>query len=189
MADQEKPDQDGPNIETDERFPSGPWKGFFLQPEVFASRCRMSLTLTFSENKIQGYGSDVVGKFVMTGRYDLDSGECWITKSYRTGHDIVYKGYNEEGKGIWGTWEILDFFGRMSGGWHIWPAGMADPTGSTLHAECEEPRRETISLEESGLHDSQAELIEVGKNLTRKAGLCRLLTGTGPTNAFHSTPF
>lgn len=76
--------------------------------------------------------------------------------------NIVYKGYNEEGKGIWGIWEIVDFFGRMSGGWHIWPEGMANPSGSTLYAGCEEPRGETISLEESGLHDSQAELIGSG---------------------------
>jgi len=56
---------------------------------------------------------------------------------------------------------------EQSAGWidvyHIWPKGMmADPTGSTLYAEREEPRGDTVSLEESGLHDSQAELIGAG---------------------------
>jgi len=162
MADQEKPEEDGPNIETDERFPSGPWTGFFLQPNVFQGRCYMTLNLSFANGKIQGGGIDVVGPFTMVGRYDLKSGECWITKNYKAGQDIFYKGYNEEGKGIWGLWELGDGIWRASGGYHIWPKGMADPTGSTLYAECEEPRRETISLEESGLHDSQAELIGAG---------------------------
>lgn len=42
------------------------------------------------------------------------------------------------GKGIWGTWEISSrSLGYVSdrGGFHIWPKGMADPTGEELRAE------------------------------------------------------
>jgi hypothetical protein len=162
MADQEKPEKDDLNIETDERFPSGPWTGFFLQPNMYEGRCYMTLSLSFANGKIQGGGIDVVGPFTMMGRYDLDSGRCWITKNYRAGQDIAYGGYNEDGKGIWGVWEFGSGAWRTSGGYHLWPKGMADPTGSKLHAQCEEPKGETISLEELGLHDSQAELIGAG---------------------------
>jgi len=162
MADQEKPEEDGPNVETDERFPSGPWTGFFIQPNVFQGRCYMTLHLSFAEEKIQGGGIDIVGQFSMKGRYDLESGECWMTKIYKVGHDVFYRGYNEEGKGIWGLWELGEGIWRASGGYHIWPKGWKDPTGSTLYAKCEEPREETVSLEELGLHDSQAELIGAG---------------------------
>ena len=162
MAKNETTDKDDPGIETDERFPTGPWTGFFLQPNVYRGRCRMTLSLAFAAGRIQGAGADIVGKFVMTGRYDLDSGECWITKTYSNGSDIHYRGYNEDSKGIWGVWEVGEGVWRASGGYHLWPKGMADPTGSTLHAECREPRGETVSLADSGLADSQAELIKAG---------------------------
>ena len=40
-----------------------------------------------------------------------------------------------EGKGIWGTWEI----DATRGGFHIWPEGMGDPTAPALEAEAEAP--------------------------------------------------
>jgi hypothetical protein len=45
-----KPDLE---LEQDSRFPSGPWKGFFLQP-VLAGRHWMELNLTFRQGVLQG---------------------------------------------------------------------------------------------------------------------------------------
>ena len=51
-------------------------------------------------------GRDLIGPFLIRGRYQVDDGQCWWTKRYIGKHDVSYRGYNE-GKGIWGLWEIL----------------------------------------------------------------------------------
>jgi hypothetical protein len=53
-------------------------------------------------------------------------------------HAVWYKGFNE-GKGIWGTWELRDAGLTFSGGFHIWPEGMADPTQPVLAEEADVP--------------------------------------------------
>lgn len=124
------------DLETDPRFPSGPWTGFFLQ-KLVPGRHRMELGLTFRNGAMTGEGRDWVGKFVIRGRYDLTNGHCYWTKRYLGKHDVFYRGFNE-GKGIWGVWEINSpdqLFQR--GGFHIWPEGMADPTVATLSAEAD----------------------------------------------------
>src|SRR5262249_22121077 len=45
-------------------------------------------------------------------------------KRYIGKHDVAYQGYNE-GKGIWGLWEIPP---SSRGGFHIWPTALGDPT-------------------------------------------------------------
>ncbi len=132
--------QDQPNdLETDPRFPSGPWVGYFLQREI-PGRHLMELHLTFHHGNMRGEGRDWVGRFTIRGRYDLDTGKCYWTKRYTGRHDVFYQGFNE-GKGIWGVWEIPSpaFVAPLRGGFHIWPKGMADPTGSHLTAEAEPP--------------------------------------------------
>jgi hypothetical protein len=127
-------------LESDPRFPSGPWTGFFLQPGI-PGRHLMELHLTFQAGNLTGEGRDWVGQFVLRGRYDLVDGRCHWTKRYLGKHDVFYNGFNE-GKGIWGTWEIpspLAGFANLRGGFHIWPEGMADPTGQTLAEEAEPP--------------------------------------------------
>ncbi|HZU38586.1 MAG TPA: hypothetical protein VFA18_21855 [Gemmataceae bacterium] len=128
-----------PNLETDPRFPSGPWTGFFLQ-KLVPGRHLMELQLTFSGGTMTGAGRDWVGKFVVRGRYELDSGRCRWTKRYLGKHDVYYQGFNE-GKGIWGTWEIPASFlmPASKGGFHIWPEGMADPTDSYLSEAADLP--------------------------------------------------
>lgn len=115
------------DLELDGRFPSGEWTGFFLQPPS-TSRHWMQLHLTFRAGILKGQGSDWVGPFTMDGGYKLEDGRCWWTKRYTGQHDVSYSGYNE-GKGIWGVWHIPP---AAKGGFHIWPAGMADPTHSAL---------------------------------------------------------
>ena len=127
------------DLETDPRFPSGPWVGYFLQ-KAMPGRHLMELRLTFRNGDMRGEGRDRVGAFTIRGRYDLDTGKCYWTKRYIGKHDVFYQGYNE-GKGIWGFWEISlpGHYVYDRGGFHIWPEGMADPTGSHLAAEADLP--------------------------------------------------
>ena len=49
--------------------------------------------------------------------------------------DSVRRRGCKAGKDIWGTWEISSRHFSDRGGFHIWPKGMADPTGEVLRAE------------------------------------------------------
>jgi hypothetical protein len=123
-----------PGVEPDGRFPSGPWTGFFLQP-LLPGKHWMELKLTFRDGTMEGEGRDRVGEFRIKGRYQVDDGKCWWTKTYIKRHSLVYHGYNE-GKGIWGTWEESP---RNKGGFHIWPEAMGDPTQIRLAESVDEP--------------------------------------------------
>jgi hypothetical protein len=100
----------------------------------------MELHLTFGKGNITGEGRDWVGPFILRGQYGLQDGKCHWTKRYLQRHDVFYQGFNE-GKGIWGTWEIPSAgeFLAQRGGFHIWPEGMADPTQSQLTEEADLP--------------------------------------------------
>jgi hypothetical protein len=128
-------------LEEDWRFPSGPWTGFFLQPSV-PGRHWMELKLTFGMGRIQGAGRDWVGPFLLKGDYELEGGVCRFVKQYVGRHAVYYRGYNE-GKGIWGVWTIVE---GLRGGFHIWPEGQADPTGSTLREALNEPTPEPSTV-------------------------------------------
>jgi hypothetical protein len=139
------PDKKHLEPESDPRFPSGPWVGFFTQP-IIPGKHLMELRLQFRQGVIDGEGRDWVGEFLISGRYTLDDGKCHWTKSYLGRHDVYYKGYNE-GKGIWGTWEIPPNENsglHWTGGFYIWPEGMPDPTQQTLSEEADIP----ITVEE-----------------------------------------
>src|SRR5262249_31559241 len=60
-------------LETDLRFPSGPWSGFFIQPWI-PGRHTMTLDLTFHDGLIEAQGSDRVGAFTFSGSYDAKDG-------------------------------------------------------------------------------------------------------------------
>lgn len=129
-----------PEPESDPRFPSGRWTGFFLQKEL-PGKHMMELVLSFSQGILKGEGRDRVGQFIFTGRYTVADGKCHWTKRYLGRHDVFYQGFNE-GKGIWGVWEIPPSQGDRGfrGGFNIWPEGMADPTDSHLKTAVELPR-------------------------------------------------
>ncbi|HXE53271.1 MAG TPA: hypothetical protein VN541_09665, partial [Tepidisphaeraceae bacterium] len=55
-----------PATEVDPRFPSGEWKGFWLQRGL-AGRQWMSLVLQFVEGHVSGEGRDAVGEFLIRG--------------------------------------------------------------------------------------------------------------------------
>ena len=93
----------------------------------------MDLQLTFAKGAMSGEGMDDIGRFVIKGRYDTASRECYWTKTYVGAHDVFYRGFRE-GKGIWGTWEITI---HEHGGFHIWPrpAGEGPERAETTAAE------------------------------------------------------
>jgi hypothetical protein len=100
----------------------------------------MELHLTFQQGRMTGDGRDYVGSFIVHGQYALGDGKCYWTKRYVGKHDVFYHGYNE-GKGIWGVWEIpaTREYAGMRGGFHIWPEGMSDPTHRHLSEQAETP--------------------------------------------------
>jgi hypothetical protein len=136
------PESQPPLEETDPRFPSGPWTGFFLM-DHWPGRHRMELHLSFRQGVMTGEGRDRIGPFLIRGRYSLDDGKCHWTKRYIGQHDVAYQGFNE-GKGIWGLWEIPP---SSKGGFHIWPEGMGDPTSPHL-AEAIDAPAETPAVPE-----------------------------------------
>jgi hypothetical protein len=114
-------------------FPSGPWTGFYnYRP---GDRHRMDLRLTFANGNMNGDGVDDVGRFLIKGRYDAASRECYWTKSYLGAHDVFYRGFRE-GKGIWGTWEIAV---HEHGGFHIWPRQAGEGEERAHKAALDEP--------------------------------------------------
>ncbi len=132
--------------ETDPRFPSGPWVGFFLQRFPLNGKFRMDLLLTFREGILRGEGRDFVGDFIFRGRYDVADGRCHWTKRYLGRHDVYYSGFNE-GKGIWGRWEIPhgpEFVTPLHGGFHIWPKAVGDPTAPGLAESADVPVEQEV---------------------------------------------
>lgn len=118
----------------DDRFPSGPWTGFYnyTGPE---DRHRMDLHLSFAGGRVTGEGNDEIGPFLIDGRFDSTSHECWWTKTYVGAHDVFYRGFGE-GNGIWGTWEIPPW---SQGGFHIWPRQFGYGKNETRTAEADVP--------------------------------------------------
>ena len=95
----------------------------------------MDLHLDFLGGGITGEGNDDVGRFLIRGKYDASNRECFWTKTYPGSHDVYYRGF-WEGKGIWGTWEIMTF---AHGGFHIWPKGAQDGEAERAAAEAAAP--------------------------------------------------
>jgi hypothetical protein len=125
-----------PTAEADPRFPSGKWTGFFTDKRL-PGKHAMELLLSFAGGTMTGTGRDRVGHFTIAGTYQISDGLCEFVKQYR-GHAIHYHGYNE-GKGIWGKWELRWHGFVFTGGFHIWPEGMPDPTTPRLAEEADVP--------------------------------------------------
>jgi hypothetical protein len=111
------------NVEPDARFPGGPWTGFFLQYWL-PGRHATNMVLTCRDGDLAGTGHDWVGPYAIHGRYDVGTGRCEWTKRYFGKHSVAYRGVND-GRGIWGVWEIRQLRGLFvdRGGFHIWPEG------------------------------------------------------------------
>ena len=129
-------------LEADPRFPSGEWKGFYLQRGV-AGRQWMALALEFSEGRVLGEGRDSVGEFLLRGVYELKQGRCALTKTYPGSHEVAYEATNEgDGRWLWGVWHIH----TESGGFHLWPKEEEDPTGKRTAASKQTPTERKVRL-------------------------------------------
>jgi hypothetical protein len=140
-----------PTVETDPRFPSGPWVGFWIQGGL--GKQKMRLILSFAEGRINGGGTDIVGRFAFDGTYDLKTGRCLMTKQYEGAHRVGYDGVNQgDGLWIWGLWHQR----YTRGGFHLWPEGEEDPTERRTGAEAKLPtgrqlkRGELLEVVDSG---------------------------------------
>jgi hypothetical protein len=101
----------------------------------------MDLHLTFREGTMTGEGIDRIGRFLISGRYDVSEGKCGWIKRYVGKHSVDYQGFNE-GKGIWGSWRIPP----LHGGFHIWPVGMGESDVDQLGEEREVPQLVGVSV-------------------------------------------
>jgi hypothetical protein len=129
----ENRDTPDPDLETDERFPSGPWIGYYHQGSL---QSRQRLALTFKNGQITGTGRDPAGTFGVRGAYTTSSGRCSLTKSYET-HRIEYQG-QADGDGIGGGWTLtLQGLLLDAGHFRIWPDTGAG--GEAESAKAEEP--------------------------------------------------
>lgn len=117
--------------ETDLRFPSGQWRGHWIQR---GRRGEMQLYLEFRAGVLSGVGRDHVGGFTLGGTYDVENGKTVCVKQYLRGHRVDYRGWAEGYQnGIWGVWDIPQIPDR--GGWHIWPRRGGESTDRHKHAE------------------------------------------------------
>jgi hypothetical protein len=167
------PGSEPPLEETDPRFPSGPWTGFYLM-EHLPGRHSMELHLSFRQGVMTGEGRDPIGPFLIRGKYDLSDGKCHWAKRYIGKHDVAYQGYNE-GKGIWGLWEIPP---SSKGGFHIWPEAMGDPTNPHLAEAIDEPAEEPF-VPESSLEVDTGIGVGVGATEPEPAGVSTAPAGPG----------
>jgi hypothetical protein len=138
-------DPSGKNqVETDERFPSGPWVGFWLQRGITGRQWMRGMQLRFADGRVDGLGSDCVGDFTLAGKYDLETGKVMLLKHYLEQHDVAYDGQNDaDGKWVWGVWTMTH---GDRGGFHLWPKGEEDPTQRRLTTEADVPAEVEVAV-------------------------------------------
>jgi hypothetical protein len=86
-------------------YPSGRWEGFWVQ-EYYGRQTMREFLLGFSSGNITGRGSDVIGRFNISGAYDIQTGHVLMVKQYIGKHMVRYVG-DPDGEGcIQGTWSI-----------------------------------------------------------------------------------
>lgn len=122
---------DRPQLEVDERFPSGPWVGYYQQ---WGTQSRQRLGLSFAGGRVSGGGRDPAGEFHVRGTYDLDSGAVRLSKVYPE-YRVEYDGKAGQ-DGIGGNWWITYLGGLLNDRGHflIWP----DALGAEEAARAEE---------------------------------------------------
>ena len=103
-------------LETDPRFPSGRWKGYYIQWGV---RGWQELTLQFRGGKIDGIAIDKGGECDVHGTYDLATGNVSLVKIYYY-HKVEYRGESRD-RGIRGGFMIRYQFTIDAGDFYIWP--------------------------------------------------------------------
>lgn len=90
--------------ESDPRFPSGIWRGYYTQPNTGSEQHLTEAHLHFFSGQIEGWGEDKVGSFNLEGGYRLTDGSCFWTKHYHGRHSLAYRG-EASGGALSGIWE------------------------------------------------------------------------------------
>jgi hypothetical protein len=117
--------------ETDDRFPSGPWFGYYHQ---WGTQARQRLRLEFAAGTITGEARDPGGACSIRGSYDVQSGVVSLVKTYEA-HRVEYAGL-ADGDGIGGDWAIRYEAGLTDRGiFRIWPDELAMSEAEGLKAE------------------------------------------------------
>ena len=119
---------DGEQFETDDRFPTGEWTGFYVQPDS-QRRFVMELLLTFERQRISGRGDDSVGVFTISGLYDTKTAGCSWKKQYIGQHIVEYTG-QARARGIVGQWHMPGQVEAWTGPFFVWPKEMGDLSGA-----------------------------------------------------------
>lgn len=133
-------------VETDPRFPSGPWRGYWDQSLV---RGWMDLQFTFAAGRISGWGHDALGDFVVSGRYDLSTGQVTFEKLIINRHLVNYQGECRAGM-IAGRWSIPN---DDQGPFRVWPKALGDQgpiEAQQVDLWPEERRTKPVSLAHPG---------------------------------------
>ena len=116
--------------ETDERFPSGPWFGYYHQ---WGIQARQRLRLEFAGGTVSGGGRDPGGDFAVRGVYSVEAGTVSLIKTYAA-HRVEYAG-QANGDGIGGDWAIRYEHTTDRGIFRIWPDDLAMSEKPRLKAE------------------------------------------------------
>lgn len=81
------------------------WNGFYNQYGIDFEMKFDKLTIDIVPNgKVEGFGKDGVGAFVIKGSFDTTNNEVFFVKTYEGSHAWQYWGkvQNKEVKGEWG---------------------------------------------------------------------------------------
>jgi hypothetical protein len=92
-------------------YPSGTWRGYWDQEEIYGRQPMGPLVLRFRDGRIEGEGRDIISPFTFAGEYD-EQGAVRMVKQYHgeRSHRVFYVGtYDGEGT-IFGQWRIPPFW-------------------------------------------------------------------------------
>ena len=158
MASDEPNDGDHNIEELDPRFPSGNWKGYFVQGGM---QYRMTVEVTFQEGRVSGNGADVVGRFRIVGTYNLDAGRVTLRKHYLGQHMVAYDGDCGHNRSLHGRWDIRCH--HLFGDWRLWPVNESEEEWELERAEVHTSAGLIVFTDWSGFEQQVQELIRHAK--------------------------
>lgn len=86
-------------------YPSGRWDGFWVS-RLLGRQAMTPFMLYFTEGRVTGQGSDIIGPFTFSGDYDEATGTVRMVKQYIDKHQVLYVGHPDGEGSIQGTWSI-----------------------------------------------------------------------------------
>jgi hypothetical protein len=94
-------------------FPSGVWEGFWQQ-QLWGRQPMSGFHLHFRDGTIDGHGFDMVGRFLISGDFEISTGRIRFEKQYIGRHNVQYEGYPDGEGAILGTWTVTtEYLGQV----------------------------------------------------------------------------